>query len=215
MNIKYINSYLLLTIVLFAGCNAKDRENYEAKVTKVWGRQILLDNGRKVGLIGIYIPQADDVNYIPELQANIISLLEGKQVKVQLVLPKHLNGYPKLDLAKVYLNNMQLNEFLLKNGKAFFYEDYWDKKEKEYFRKLENEAKEKKIGLWKHKEKLKPLLIRNINWRRAYSPDCKYVIDIPKEQRIEYFTPLPDSPRKGILIDNSCAEPDSSLFLEN
>lgn len=204
----------LFLLVMFGCSQTNIKDEYIATIKKVWGPELMLSNEQHVWLVGAYVPDSRDVNYSPELWEGIRRSLEGKEVKIKVVVKKHPLAYPQLDLVKVFLddNSISFNEQLLISGEAFFHEDYWNKEEKEYFRQLEETAKKNHVGLWKNKDRLAVLLVRHKNWRFAYAPECKYAKDIHPDDRVEYYVPLPDAPRQGILTDTDCAEPNSSVF---
>jgi len=210
------SSFLFALCFLSLQCGPTQKSSvYRTKVVDVSRQYLLLDKGNKwVGMVGIYIPDKADVNYLPEVEKEIKEMLIGKSVDIETVERKHSTGYPKADLVKVYLKGELLNEYLLENGKAFFFEDYWDKKEKEKFRQLEVASKKQGIGLWAKKNQFKVLLVRDRHWKNAYAPDCKDAQNIPAKNKIEYFVPIPQPPEEGVLVDLECGHPDPSLFAE-
>lgn len=208
-------NFILMCTLFAMGCNKKPMsKSTEYQVESLSGNQLIFENGMVVALVGVYIPYTKDVNFMPELHAEIEKLLLGKKLTVETVLKKHNTGYPRLDLVRVWLGGTYVNEYLLRNGMGFFYEDYWDKEEKERFRKISSQAKEDGVGLWQERDKLTVLLVRDRDWFQAYSPECEFTKGILPEKRIEYYVPPPASPWGGIVIDTVCAEPNESVFLK-
>lgn len=164
---------------------------YEAVVQNVIGHHLFLDNGKEVALVGVHIPLADEINYRKEWQQYIFDLLQGKNVKVIVKIKKGKHGYPPIDNVEVYLDDLNVNEFLLENGHAFFEEDHWSPKEKSKYRILEKQAKKDQKGLWKEKATLEIWAVRHENWSMAYPPECPKVQNIPEENLVVYYNPLP------------------------
>lgn len=157
-------------------------------VENVDGNIIALNNGRKVQIAGIYIPQYGELNYLPEMQENINKLLVGKKIKFKILLKKDIR-YPKFDLVNLYDKNGKcLNTELLKTGQAFFDHGYY--KGKKRCQELEKKAKANSLGIWKNKERLVPLFISSRNWWDFHYPECPEVKKIkPKDKEEYYFFP--------------------------
>ena len=89
---------------------------------------------------------------------------QAKNYTSNLVFGKNIT-YIKTDtdrygriIAKVYINNKYVSEELLKAGMAWWYYKY---STNEYLKKLQNQAKSKKIGLWAEPNPVEPW-----NWRK-------------------------------------------------
>lgn len=182
----------LFLIVFSFGCQPSEKKiEYRATIKQATGASLFLTDGKEIALIGVYIPRPDEENHLPFLYKNIKDLIEGQEVLVKLRVPKHPIAFPKVDLVEVFFEEKNLNQHLLKTGMAFFFEDYWNVEEKEIYRQLEQEARDKKLGLWKEKGKLIPLSVRKKNTRFAYHPESPKVKDLPEDQKVTYYTPLP------------------------
>lgn len=178
----------------FQSCTARvNKITYEATIEKAFGHYLYLRNGNEikiVSLLGVYIPHPWDENYREDLQTNIRQFVEGKNVKVETVVKAHAWGYPKHDQVKIYIDGTNLNQLLLMDGMAFLNENYWNKKEKEYYRNLEADAKRSSKGVWKYINELKVLAVRRRDWQYTHAPGCPHVRGISDEDLIKYYTPL-------------------------
>jgi len=169
-------------------------ETSPATVTGAFGRILELNGGRQAALIGIYIPYPKQVNWRHEPFNHARQMLMGKEVRVRVVQKKHAEGYPEIDLVELFLEGRNVNHQLLETGMAFFNEDHWDAGEKEIYLDLAEKARREQLGVWSEPDKLKVLYIRPKNGRFVHFPDCKYVKGLKPEERVLYYTPLPNTP---------------------
>lgn len=127
-------------------------ENIFKVVKVIDGDTILLENGEKVRYIGIDTPETKhpkkEVEYFGEEAYKINKkLVEGKKVKLEFDVQKR-DRYGRL-LAYVFVGEIFVNAYLLKNGYALVYTVPPNVKYQEKFLKLEKFARENKLGLWK------------------------------------------------------------------
>lgn len=179
-------------LLVLAGCGRE--KTYEAEIKRLQGHHLALDNGETVRMVGVYIPIPGSPNYDPESFQYVFKLLLGKRAGFRTVEEKHETGYPYFDLVEVTLEGMNVNQHLLKTGKAFFNEDHWDKDEKRAYRESAHEAEAKRLGIWEKKDDFEVLFIRPRKGRFAHFPDCPHVKGLKPEERVDYFVPLPRSP---------------------
>lgn len=199
--------FIGLSLFVFQSCKAQaNKVTYEARIEKVLGHYLYLRNGdtlKIISLLGAYIPLPWDENYREDLQTNVRQLVEGKTVKVETVVKAHAWGYPKHDQVKIYIDKTNLNRYLLIEGTAFFNEDYWDKKEKEEYRQLEDLAKKNMKGIWKNIDKLKILSVRRKDWQYTHAPGCPHTQNLPDEELIKYYVPL-SFQKEAIVEEVTC-----------
>ena len=120
------------------------------------GDTIVLENGERVRLMGIDAPEIKHATKAgaemgKEAAAFARKLVEGKRVRLEFD-PTHASGSHKDNrkrtLAYVFLaDDTFLNAELLKQGYAFTIPGYLHKYREE-FRRLEQDAKESRRGLW-------------------------------------------------------------------
>jgi micrococcal nuclease len=140
-----ISFFLILTL-----CQAAD----PLTVTRVIdGDTLKLSNGEKIRLIGVDTPElhhpSKPVQYFAEEAYQFVKkLIEGQEVRLEYDWEKK-DKYGRT-LAYVYRSSdgLFLNAEIVKQGYGFAYTRFPFKKLDE-FRKLEQEAREKQLGLWK------------------------------------------------------------------
>jgi len=164
---------------------------YYAKVIDARWSVVLLNNGEKVSLAGIFIPwDKDMINYNPELEKNAGKILNGKTVKIELVERHRSGAYHKYDLVRICLEDGTcVNDYLLENGLAFFSHGYYRGKDRAF--ELEAKAKKEKKGIWANKDKLTLLYVGSKHWEGVHYPECPEAKKIKPEDRIEYYNRLP------------------------
>ncbi|MCX6725780.1 MAG: thermonuclease family protein [Candidatus Shapirobacteria bacterium] len=122
------------------------------KVTRVIdGDTIEIENGQKVRYIGINTPEMDDKDPVKLCLAKIATLenkklVEGKEVKLE----KDISETDKYDrlLRYVYIGEIFVNDYLVRQGFAQISTYPPDVKFKEQFKKAEQEAQDNNRGLW-------------------------------------------------------------------
>lgn len=200
-----ISIVFLLTIVTAYNLFSSLDENkyYVANVHEIRGSYLRLGVFKIVRLAGVTIPFKADVNFSEKLQQNIERLLLNKNIKFKTILKrKEHNEYPDVDLVFAYLNDVNINDLLLREGKGFFSFDYFNGSKKR--QKLELDAR-KKIGIWKSSDKLKPIFVTSSFWRFLHYPDCPKSKKIPENKKIYYYVKPPYMLRGKYLADFHCA----------
>lgn len=129
-----------------------DNQNQPLKVKRVIdGDTIEIESGEKVRYIGINTPEIDDKDPFKLCLAQKAAsknkeLVEGKEV----ILVKDISETDKYNrlLRYVYVDNIFINDFLVRQGFAQTSTYPPDVKFKEQFLEAEKEARENKRGLW-------------------------------------------------------------------
>ena len=104
---------------------------------------------QKIRLYGIDTPEINQ-SFGTEAKQFLSDQILNKEVEIEV---KDTDRYKRL-VAIVYLNNKSMNELLLKEGWAWWYEAY-SKKEYKY-RELQEEAQRRKRGMWRNKGNIPP-----------------------------------------------------------
>ena len=141
---------LLFLVFLVNPCFAADPLSVKRVVD---GDTIQLSNGEKVRLIGVDTPELHHPNkpvqyFAEEAYQFVKKLIEGQEVRLEYDWERK-DKYGRT-LAYVYRTSdgLFLNAEIIKQGYGFAYTKFPFKKLDE-FRKLEQEAREKQLGLWK------------------------------------------------------------------
>ena len=155
---------------------------------------LVLENGEKVFLAGIYIPN-NGINFRESLCVNLKKLILNKSIKYRLILKQHSDLYPSHDLVHVYLSDGAfLNELLLKEGMAYY--DHGSFERSNYFSKLEGIAKKQKKGIWGSDNPPIPIYCGKKDWRLIHFVDCPEVEDLKDGEREVYYW-FPEYPFHG------------------
>ena len=151
------------------------------------GSILVLDTEKKVVMAGVHIPYRESaLNFMPELLEEPKKLLKNKKIKIELVERYRTGGFANYDLVRVYLeNDICINDYLLKNGLAFFDHGYY--RDKDNYFELEKKAKNEKKGIWKKKNSLKLLYVGSKHLEGVHYPECPIVNSIQLVDRIEYY----------------------------
>ena len=110
---------------------------------------------KKIRLYGIDTPEIDQ-SFGTEAKQFLSDQILNKEVEIEV---KDTDRYKRL-VAVVYLNNKSMNELLLKEGWAWWYEAY-AKKECKY-KELQEEAQRRKRGMWRNKGNIPPWEFRKM-----------------------------------------------------
>lgn len=191
--VKYL--YLVLSILIITSLLLYFKNFTEHKslvhVKGFTGNNLIISTDSiHLQLAGIYIPNSKNVNYRKELRDNIETILKNQEFYIK-VIEKKQDVYPRHDMVMLYEtknSKESINEKLLKEGMAFFDQGYY--RRHKHFWKLQNNAREKKIGLWHSKNYPTVIFIGSKNWEGVHWAECPRTKEIKKRDRIYYyFTP--------------------------
>lgn len=141
--IKKILLLFLLSIILLQACHKAD--NVAQVVEVIDGDTILIDSGYLVRYIGIDAPEKDDFAYYNATVMNEKLVLGKKVILERDVSDK--DRYGRL-LRYVFIDNTFVNAELVKSGFAFAQAYPPDIKYQVFLEALENEARQKRNGVW-------------------------------------------------------------------
>ena len=114
---------------------------------------------QKIRLYGIDTPEINQ-SFGTEAKQFLSDQILNKEVEIEV---KDTDRYKRL-VAVVYLNNKSMNELLLKEGWAWWYEAY-AKKECKY-KELQEEAQRRKRGMWRNKGNIPPWEFRRMKKKK-------------------------------------------------
>ena len=114
---------------------------------------------QKIRLYGIDTPEINQ-SFGTEAKQFLSDQILNKEVEIEV---KDTDRYKRL-VAVVYLNNKSMNELLLKEGLAWWYEAY-AKKECKY-KELQEEAQRRKRGMWRNKGNIPPWEFRRMKKKK-------------------------------------------------
>ncbi len=131
--------------------NQQEGENVLVKKV-IDGDTIELENGQKVRYIGINTPEIHHPTkkvecFGQEAYAQNKTLLEGKTLRLEKDVSEK-DRYGRL-LRYVYIDNLFINDYLVRQGYAYSSTFPPDVKYQQQFRLAEQEAKENNRGLWR------------------------------------------------------------------
>lgn len=159
-----MKKYIFISLLILFSCDyinkTEDAANEKlfGKIVKVSDGDtvILLDSNKqqhKIRLNGIDSPERGQ-DYGTKATEFTRNLCAGKYVKVEII------GYDqyKRVLGVVYVDDINVNEALLKEGLAWRYKH----NDSEHYRTLESEARKKKLNIWSMKNPVAPWDFRKI-----------------------------------------------------
>ncbi|WP_245577146.1 thermonuclease family protein [Maridesulfovibrio zosterae] len=160
------------------------------------GDTFVLWNNKTVRIASVDTPEIgyeghSDQYYAREAKEILTKLILGKSVQIEYT-PDHKDHYNRI-VGWVYVNGIFVNEYLVKNGAAFF---YYHKNNQEKYQNILLEAQRKayedKSGFWPVIQRVKEF---NSNWignsrsQRCFPEGNKYALRTAKRNRI-YFSNL-------------------------
>ena len=114
---------------------------------------------KKIRLYGIDTPEIDQ-SFGTEAKQFLSDQILNRDVEIEA---KDTDRYKRL-VAVVYLNNKNMNELLLKEGWAWWYEAYAKKEYK--YKELQEEAQKRKRGMWRNKGNIPPWEFRKLRKKK-------------------------------------------------
>ena len=153
-NFSRIAKILIISVLVVAGVfvfvSFKNNNEYVVKVIKVIdGDTIVIEGGEIIRYIGINSPETgqdkDDCFAQEAFNANK-ELIEGKEVKLEKDVSEK-DKYGRL-LRYVWVDDIFVNEYLVRYGYALSAEYPPDTKYAQQFNSFEKQAQEENLGLW-------------------------------------------------------------------
>jgi endonuclease YncB( thermonuclease family) len=148
---------LVLGQPLHAADSCQPGQNHtNARVTHVHdGDTIVLENGRKVRLIGINTPElARDGRpaeaYAREARLALRELLQRKDNQVQLEYGREPQDRYQRQLAHVFAGEHNVNAWLLQQGLGYYIAVPPNLARLDCYHRAESQARKQKLGLWRH-----------------------------------------------------------------
>ena len=159
---KFRNSCLIIFFCLVnVHCFAYDYvpSTIYAKVTKIIDGDTIHLIHKKYGKIKVRLAEIDtpemDQPYGEEAAVILKNMILNKTVKLKKLA---VDRYKRV-VGTIYLNGLEINLFLVRNGFAWCYDKY---NRREKIKSAENLARLEKIGIWSNKKKA----IEPWNWRK-------------------------------------------------
>ena len=140
-------SYILIALFLFS-CNSV---KYGVVKRCIDGDTIVMEDNTHIRLAEIDCLELSQPHGL-EAKQFVENLILGRRVKLVI---KGSDKY-KRKIAEIYLNDVWINEVIVKNGMAYVYRRYGSRK----LYNEEQEAKRNKIGLWAYDDVIPPFIWR-------------------------------------------------------
>lgn len=114
---------------------------------------------RRIRLYGIDTPEINQ-SFGIEAKQFLTEQILNRDVEIEV---KDTDRYKRL-VAVVYLNDKSMNELLLKEGWAWWYEAYAKTEYK--YKELQEEAQKRRCGIWKNKGNIPPWEFRKLRKKK-------------------------------------------------
>lgn len=191
MRNRQLMRILYLLIFLSSCSGAPDYKEYLSTIKHTNGHHVVLEDGKSVDLVGVYVPVRGEPNYLEKNNSIIRSRLINREVLVREVGERREPELGKTTLVEIFVDEKSINKLILSEGLGFYSEDFWNKKEQELFRSLQGKAESQSKGVWANREGLQVIAIRRNNQRFAYHPKSAEAKSIPETDRIYLYAPPP------------------------
>ena len=191
---KHFEIILLAIILLINGCvtgSAVRELEGPFFVTKVVdGDTLDLNSNERIRMSGINTPETGEC-YYQEAKEKLAGLVLHKEVYIERDRSDK-DKYGRA-LRYIYLNETELifvNGVLVENGFAKVYDKYKsDTKRYNELKKIEEEAKEKNVGVWGCVDNKKDCLyVGSENADKYHTPDCKFAKKIKPENLVCFYS---------------------------
>lgn len=186
--------FLVFCLLLFSFSTA---QAFDARVKYVIdGDTFVLEDGRKVRIASIDTPEIGhdgrkDQYYARDSMAELDRLIRGRKVRLDYTRDKK-DRYKRI-VAWVYVDGMLVNEYMVRNGYAFF---YYHPNNRQKFQNMLLQAQRKAYkenkGFWpviSRAGKFKQTWVGNRASRRCFPADDRYARKISWKNRV-YFSDL-------------------------
>jgi micrococcal nuclease len=132
------------------------------------GDTVLLEDGRRVRYLGINAPEFREPFYLKAKRYNE-SLVLGREVRLEFDVER-TDTYDRL-LAYVYAGDQMVNAELVRQGLAHAFFIGPGRKQNTLFLRLQNEARQRRLGIWSVRGRQKDLKITSVRLRDPADPD--------------------------------------------
>jgi len=151
--------------VLFASASAGEF----ARVKQVYdGDTIRLEDGRKVRYLGVNAPEFQEPFYLKAKRSNE-SLVLGREIRLEFD-QERADTYGRL-LAYVYVADRMVNAALVEQGLAHAFFIGPNRKYNAQFVRLQNEAKQHRLGIWSVRARPRDLKITSVHLPDQANPE--------------------------------------------
>ena len=156
---------LIAGLVLFASASADEL----ARVKQVYdGDTIRLEDGRKVRYLGVNAPEFQEPFYLKAKRSNE-SLVLGREIRLEFD-QERADTYGRL-LAYVYVADRMVNAALVEQGLAHAFFIGPNRKYNARFVRLQNEAKQHRLGIWSVRARPRDLKITSVHLPDQANPE--------------------------------------------
>ncbi len=132
------------------------------------GDTVLLEDGRRVRYLGINAPEFREPFHLKAKRFNE-SLVLGREIRLEFDVER-ADTYDRL-LAYVYVINQMVNAELVRQGLAHAFFVGPGRTHNPLFLRLQNEARQRRLGIWSVRGRPKDLKITSIRLRDPVDPD--------------------------------------------
>jgi endonuclease YncB( thermonuclease family) len=158
---QYRLALLLLLVISALPFTALVAADELVQVKKVYdGDTILLEDGRKVRYLGINAPEFQEPFYLKAKRFNE-SLVLGKEIRLELD-KESIDTYGRV-LAYVYVGDQLVNARLVAEGLAHAFFIGPSRKHNDLLLRLQAETKQRKVGIWSARGRVKALKITSVH----------------------------------------------------
>ena len=147
---------------------APARADELARVKQVYdGDTVLLEDGRRVRYLGINAPEFREPFYLKAKRFNE-SLVLGREIRLEFDVER-TDTYKRL-LAYAYVGDQMVNAELVRQGLAHAFFIAPNQGHNALLLRLQNEAKQRKLGVWSVRGRPRDLKITNVHLRDPANP---------------------------------------------
>lgn len=178
---------ILIILIFISGCTAytiyEPKEGPFKVIKIIDGDTVDLNNSERVRLSGIDTPEIGEC-YYKEAKNKLEDLILNKDVFLERDISDK-GRYGRL-LRYIYVNNLLINSFLVKEGYAKVHDKYdYDIKLYKELKEVESTAKNNKLGVWGCKNPKDNCLYVGSKFSKIYhKPECKWAKRIKPENLI-------------------------------
>ena len=156
---------LIAGLVLLASASADEF----ARVNQVYdGDTIRLEDGRKVRYLGVNAPEFQEPFYLKAKRFNE-SLVLGREIRLEFD-QERADIYGRL-LVYVYVADRMVNAALVEQGLAHAFFIGPNRKHNAQFVRLQNEAKQRRVGIWSVRARPRDLKITSVHLPDPANPE--------------------------------------------